>query len=338
MFDSSNMPVAARAEDRQLIKAVRGAGRRYGFSDAAAKELLDAFTNPEPRLRKWIFELRDPAPRTNPFATSDHLAAFTRDVLTRGQDCSARWADLSPRERRLARRIERFAQNKRRGCIRAGRPQNVDWALVLYVIRRIEEAIGVPFRFARPKPFCVGGPMLRLAEAALLRLFHIADDTDPRRSRVLDYLGWVPPARHYTQWEIARTAQLARRASRTSPRSPANWPSDLILALRGDVRVELAGKARQKNKDQGSVSPSSWDTPREALKALVANPWVNLREALVDAAAASERQTPSGLDALQANLKSGVQPDLIELSKRRMRLVAEEIFPEPPTSLPPSDV
>jgi hypothetical protein len=84
--------------------------------------------------------------------------------------------------------------------------------------------------------------------------------------------------------------------------------------------------------------------------------WVDLREAL-EAAAAGEGQTPSGLDVLQANLKGGAQPDLIELSKRRspradvrqeqqsastsprsrsMILVAERTLPEPPTSPPPS--
>ena len=80
----------------------------------------------------------------------------------------------------------------------------------------------------------------------------------------------------------------------------------MILAFPGDVRSELVRKARQENKDQGSASPRSWDTAR----------WVNLSEAL-EAAAGGERQTPSGLDVLQANLNSGAQPDLIELSKRR---------------------
>jgi hypothetical protein len=92
----------------------------------------------------------------------------------------------------------------------AGRPQNVDRALVLYVIQCIEEAIGVEFKFSRPAPlFCLGGPMLRLAEAAMHRLFHIDD-------KVLRYLGLVSPARYYTPKEIAQTAEWARRASRTS--------------------------------------------------------------------------------------------------------------------------
>ena len=186
MFDNANTRVAVRTEDQPLIEAINDARRRYGFSDAAAKQLLDDFTPKPGRLRQWIFELCDPSPRANPFVTSDYLAAFTRDLLTSGQDCSARWADLTPRERRQARRIERFAQDKRRARMGAGRPQNVDRALVLYVIRRIEEATGVPFRFSHPAPlFCLGGPMLRLAEAALHRLFHIND-------RVLVISVWSP--------------------------------------------------------------------------------------------------------------------------------------------------
>jgi hypothetical protein len=213
----------------------------------------------------------------------------------------------------------------------AGRPQNVDRALILYVIRRLEEATGVAFRFSRPAPlFCLAGPMLRFAEAALHRLFHIDD-------RTAGPLGLISPARHYTREEIARTAKLARRASRTSP---LNWQSAQILAFRGDVRVELAGK----NTDRRAL-PSSWSLPREVFEAPVAG----------------GRQTRlkygSGLDILQANLKSGAQPDLTKLAKGRMPrvdvrqdqqsastpprsspmiLVAERILPEPPTPPPPS--
>jgi hypothetical protein len=85
----------------------------------------------------------------------------------------------------------------------------------------------------------------------------------------------------------------------------------LILDFRGEVGVELAGK----NKDRGSASPSWPDIA--ALRELMANPWVDLEEGL-KLAASSERQTPSGLDLLQANLKSGAQPDLIELAKGKM--------------------
>jgi hypothetical protein len=319
MFDSSNTPVAVRAEDQPLVEAINDARRRYGFSDAAAEHWLNAFTNPEPTLKTWIFELCDPSPRADPFMTNDDLAAFTRAVLTGGQDCSARWADLSRTVRRLARRIKHFAQDKRRVWMGAGPPRNVDQALVLYVIRRIEEATGIEFRFSQrrrpaeaafdedessPPLNSSRGPMLRLAEAALLRLFHIDD-------RTAGYLGLVSPARHYRREEIARTAKLARRASRTSPASPAKWPSARILAFPSDVRVELAGKARQENTDQGSASPSSWG---------IASWWGIAREVL-EAAVAGGRQTRlkygSGLDVLQANLKSGAQPDLIELSKRR---------------------
>jgi hypothetical protein len=62
---------------------------------AAAEQLRDDFTKPKPALRLLILELCDPAPRDAPFVTSDYLAAFTREVLTRGQDYGARWADLT---------------------------------------------------------------------------------------------------------------------------------------------------------------------------------------------------------------------------------------------------
>jgi hypothetical protein len=158
------------------------------------------------------------------------LAAFTRYVLTKDEDGNARWADLAPKERRLARRIKRFWQDKRRVWMGPGRPQKVDRALILYVIRRIEETTEVPFGFSRLGPlFVLGGPMLRLAEAALLRLFHIDE-------RTAGYLGLVSPAQDYKRAEIARTAELARWASNTSP---AKWSSDLILGFTGDVRREL---------------------------------------------------------------------------------------------------
>lgn len=231
MSDRSNAPGATRAEDQRLIKAINDVGSRYPFSDAVAEQLLDAFTKPPPALRRWILDLCDPAPGGNPFVTNDDLAAYTREVRTRGH-CSARWSDLTTTERRLARRIKRFAQDKRRVSMGAGRPRNVDRALVLYVIRRIEEATGVQFRFSRPAPLnSPGGPMLRLAEAALLRLFRIADN---------GYLGLVSPARHYTPKEIAQTVELARARARASRTSPAAWQSDAILAFTGDIRSELS--------------------------------------------------------------------------------------------------
>src|SRR5262249_42905898 len=152
-------------------------------------------------------------------------------VLATDQVGNARWVELTIKERRLARRIERFAQDKRRVWMGAGPPRNVDRALVLYVIRRIEEATGAEFRFSRPPLLnSPDGPMLRLAEAALLRLFRITDN---------GYLGLVSPARHYKREEIARTARLAKRMSRRSPASPTRWQSELILAFTSDVHSEF---------------------------------------------------------------------------------------------------
>jgi hypothetical protein len=62
----------------------------------------------------------------------DVLDAFTRDVGTSGQ---ARWVDPATGEREPAGLG--FAQDNRRVWMGAGQPQNVDRALVLYVIRRI---------------------------------------------------------------------------------------------------------------------------------------------------------------------------------------------------------
>lgn len=308
MFDRSNTLLADRAEDQSLVTAINDVRKQHPKMDAMATQFLDDFDFTKSPLRHWIFELCDPSPRASPFMTDDDLAAFAHEVSTKGKE-SARWAELPRTERRRARQTERFARDKRRVWMDRGRSQNVDRSLILYVIRRIEEATGVTFRFSRPAPlFSLGGPMLRLAEAALLRLFLFAD-------RAPNYLGLVSPARHYKRKEIVRTAELARRARRTSPGSPINWSSDLILAFRSDVRAELAGKGRQENKDQGTASPSSRDVA--AIKALLANPWVDLREAL-EAAAAAERQIPSGIDILQANIESGAQPDLIELAKRKM--------------------
>jgi hypothetical protein len=125
MLDRSNTSLACRAEDQPLIKAINDAQRRYRFSDAAAEQLRDDFTKPEPALRLLIFELCDPAPRDTLFVTSDYLAAFTREVLTGGQDYSARWADLTTRERRLARRIKHFGQDKKRVWMGAGRRTSI---------------------------------------------------------------------------------------------------------------------------------------------------------------------------------------------------------------------
>jgi hypothetical protein len=333
------MSLAGRAEDQPLIKAINDAQRRYRFSDASAEQLRDDFTKAEPALRQWIFDLCDPSPRASPFMTDDHLASFTREVGTRGQDYSARWTDLTTREQRLAQRIKRFVQDKRRVWKGAGPPHNVDRALILYVIRHIEEVTGAEFRFwqhRRPAAFdedesspplnSSGGPMLRLAEAALLRLFHIDD-------RTAGYLGLVSPAQHYKRDEIARTEKLARRASRTSPASPAKWQSKLILALRGDVRIELAGK----NTDHRAL-PSSWSLPREVFEAAVAG------------GGQTRLKYGSGLDLLKE------LPDLIELSKQRsprvdvkqeqwsastpprsrpMVLLAERILPDEPPAPPP---
>jgi hypothetical protein len=76
-----------------------------------------------------------------------------------------------------------------------------------------------------------------------------------------------------------------------------------VADLQRDHRDQSTPKVRYQ--DQRPQSNSTWGIAREAL----------------ETAMAAGRQTRlkhgSGLDILQANLKSGVEPDLIEVSKRR---------------------
>jgi hypothetical protein len=66
-----------------------------------------------------------------------------------------------------------------------------------------------------------------------------------------------------------------------------------------------ASKVRYKDQTS-TVAPSSWGIAQQALEGAIASGRQNrLRHG-------------SGLDVLQANLKSGAEPDLIEASKRRM--------------------
>jgi sarcosine oxidase delta subunit len=58
-------------------------------------------------------------------------------------------------------------------------------------------------------------------------------------------------------------------------------------------------------KDQSATSSSSWGIAQETLASAIS------------AGRQSRLQHGSGLDILQANLKSGAEPDLIEISKRR---------------------
>jgi hypothetical protein len=74
--------------------------------------------------------------------------------------------------------------------------------------------------------------------------------------------------------------------------------ADIQMARRQDDIAKVRYKDQQ-------PSPASWGANREALEAAVA------------AGRQNRLQYGSGLDVLQQNLKSGVQPDLIELSKRR---------------------
>jgi hypothetical protein len=104
----------------------------------------------------------------------------------------------------------------------------------------------------------------------------------------------------------------------SSPRSRAERLTEDILANDyhvSDIDLDRRGRDRTpkvRYKDQtASVMPSSWGGGAVG---------VNAQEALGTALALGRQnrlEFGSGLDVLQANLKSGAQPDLIEVSKRR---------------------
>jgi hypothetical protein len=71
-----------------------------------------------------------------------------------------------------------------------------------------------------------------------------------------------------------------------------------------DHRAESIPKVRYQ--DQGRpANPATWGAARAAL------------ESAISVGRDSRKKYGSGLDVLQANLKSGAEPDLIEISKRR---------------------
>lgn len=78
-----------------------------------------------------------------------------------------------------------------------------------------------------------------------------------------------------------------------------------VADIQREYRPEGTPKVRYK--DAGSVPAQSanWGATSEALSMAIA------------AGRETRLQHGSGLDVLQANIKSGVEPDLIELSKRR---------------------
>jgi uncharacterized protein YlaI len=67
------------------------------------------------------------------------------------------------------------------------------------------------------------------------------------------------------------------------------------------------GKNKVRYRDSDPSGKSTWGIASEAL------------QGAIQAGRQTRLQHGSGLDVLQANLKSGAQPDLIELSKERMR-------------------
>jgi hypothetical protein len=95
-----------------------------------------------------------------------------------------------------------------------------------------------------------------------------------------------------------------------SPRSKAVKMAETIAEQDyGVADFQAEGKeghaAKHRLKDQPLPSPSSWGASQEALNIAMA------------AGRQTRMQGGDGLDILQRALKSGAQPDLIEMSKRR---------------------
>lgn len=73
-----------------------------------------------------------------------------------------------------------------------------------------------------------------------------------------------------------------------------------------DIDVRPGDRRKVRYKDQGTKpDASTWGIAQETLSSAIAS------------GRQTRMQHGSGLDVLQANLKSGAQPDLIELSKKR---------------------
>ena len=74
-----------------------------------------------------------------------------------------------------------------------------------------------------------------------------------------------------------------------------------------DMKVEgrEGEKPKVRYKDNQSFAPSTWGTDKTAI------------DRALNAGRQTRLQFGNGLDVLQANLKSGAQPDLIALSKKR---------------------
>jgi hypothetical protein len=97
-----------------------------------------------------------------------------------------------------------------------------------------------------------------------------------------------------------------------SPTSRAHAIAEQIMQDDYHVNDATVGRkqgdiTKAKYKDQSaSVAPSNWTVANETLQAAIAT------------GRQSRLKHGSGLDVLQANLKSGAEPDLIENSKRKM--------------------
>lgn len=97
-----------------------------------------------------------------------------------------------------------------------------------------------------------------------------------------------------------------------SPRSKAEALTEDIMA--NDYHVANAHRDRH----EGMIPKVRY---KDQTAPQVASQWTVANEALTTAMAAGRRnrlQHGSGLDILQANLKSGAEPDLIAASKKRM--------------------
>lgn len=226
-------------EDLALIEAIAGCRHHYHLTDSASLgTLLRRFSQPEPMIRDWLLDL----------CGRDLVVQHCLNSVRRNLWVETTRTKPTGIEDQFLRRVDRFAADPHRVIMGAGRPQDADYALIFWAIRSIEEALGRPFRFARPAgDYQPDGPMLRLVEAALHRLFaqpFVLAQERISRATVQPWQRRYDEYKRYGRETIARVATLMRtEAFRKQmkdldlglPLEPRAIPAD-----RGAIRLAFA--------------------------------------------------------------------------------------------------
>jgi len=114
----------------------------------------------------------------------------------------------------------------------------------------------------------------------------------------------VCEARMHQEWKAPGTLGNATRAMNLAQKIAEEDYG--VTNYKSDGREGGVGKATYKDQRPSGATPSNWvGANREML------------EGAISLGRQSRLKYGSGLDVLEANLKSGAQPDLIEMSKRK---------------------